>query len=67
LVGSCGPDSRIANVADDLENASDRYGNRTKTRVDRIGNDIAPVIERTIDRLDGNTSSKSRRVDDSAD
>ena len=57
LAAACSPDSRLANAADDLENASDRYANGSDDHLEKIGNRVTPALERTIDRFDGNATS----------
>lgn len=57
LVAGCGPEGRVANTADAIEDVSDRYANRTNTRLEKIGNQITPVIENAIDRVDRTNST----------
>lgn len=64
LAAACSPDSQLANAADDLENASDRYANGSDDRLERIGNRVTPALENTIDRFDGDAGSNSANVSD---
>ena len=59
LASGCSAESRLANAADDLENASEHYANGTDDRLEKIGNRVAPALERTIDRFDGDAGSSA--------
>lgn len=64
LTVACSPDSRLANAADDLENASDRYANGSDDQLEKIGNRVTPALENTIDRFDGDAASNSANASD---
>ena len=65
LTAACSPDSRLANAADDLENASDRYANGSDDQLEKFGNRVTPALERTIDRFDDNASANSANAAES--
>ena len=59
MLNACAPGGSVANAAEDLENASEAYANRTDARFEKIGNELTPQLANTIDRFDGNATDNA--------